>query len=196
MRGHRQRRFARSWIWAALAIAIGFPVILSTGLAGALAGTLFGARGTAVVGLLFTGVTAWIGACLFLAAPRATFAAGPLQGRGPMGRPVMVAVGIALFGWGGPTVAGALAGTLFGARGTAVVGLLFTGVTAWIGACLFLAAPRATFAAGPLKGSGPMGRLVMVAVGIALFVWGVLNSAELGVDAIRDPAVANISSSV
>ena len=41
-----------------------------------------------------------------------------------------------------------------------------------------------------------MGRLVMVAVGIALFVWGVLNSAELGVDAIRDPAVANISSSV
>ncbi|TMF74099.1 MAG: hypothetical protein E6I18_14530 [Chloroflexi bacterium] len=100
-----------------------------------------------------------------------------------IGFPVILSTGLA----------GALAGTLFGARGTAVVGLLFTGVTAWIGACLFLAAPRATFAAGPLKRSGPMGRLVMVAVGIALFVWGVLNSAELGVDAIRDPAVANIS---
>jgi len=121
MRRHRQRRFALSWIWVTLAVAIGFPVILSTGLAGA------------------------------------------------------------------------FAGTLFGARGTAAVGLLFTGVMAWIGACLFLAVPDATFPAGPLKGSGPIGRLLMAAVGIALFVWGVLNSAELGVDAIRDPAVANVS---
>src|SRR2546427_12972344 len=101
MRGHRQRRFARSWIWAALAVAIGFPVILSTGLAGALAGTLFGARGTAVVGLLFTGVTAWTGACLFLAAPRATFAAGPLQGSGPLGRLVVGGEGRGVFSCGG-----------------------------------------------------------------------------------------------
>src|SRR2546430_17122843 len=90
MRGHRQRRFARSWIWAALAVAIGFPVILSTGLAGALAGTLLGARGTAVVGLLFTGVTAWIGACLFLAAPRATFAAGAVKIKAPVLPPLAV----------------------------------------------------------------------------------------------------------
>src|SRR2546429_9652557 len=99
MRGHRQRRFARSWIWAALAIAIGFLVILSTGLAGALAGTLFGARGTAVVGLLFTGVMAWLGACVFLAVPDATVSNGPLRGRKPAGLAVVVAVGDCIHRW-------------------------------------------------------------------------------------------------
>ena len=80
-----------------------------------------------------------------------------------------------------------------GARGTALVGVLITGLLSWVGACIALTARTAPLAAGPLKGSGPVGRLFMAAIGIAGFAWGAFNAAQLTVDAIRDPLIADVS---
>jgi hypothetical protein len=90
-------------------------------------------------------------------------------------------------------LAGAVAGALFGWRGTTLVALLFTGWIAWLGALAVLAAPKATLSAGPLKRSGPVGRIAVAVFGIGLFLWGVLDSAAVVADAIRGPVVVNVT---
>jgi hypothetical protein len=87
---------------------------------------------------------------------------------------------------------GVLAGAVLHERGTALLATCMGVALAWMGVGLVLAAPAASFVAGPLKGSGPLGRLLMLAIGTLLFGWGAISGANYAVDALAQPRSVDV----